>query len=134
MTAKCAKALKLALVASSDKIVIQTFTGKSCRSATKTTLTVNDVEFQFLVVDVGFTIDNASTNLDDIWPNLDTVTKTEVTANFVAGSVNVIIGIDQLYAKVTKNAAIAHGSKGLIILNTIFGTSLGGSNQMKLEA
>ena len=51
----------------------------------------------------------------------------------IHGKIDVVIGIDQLYTKVSSAKTISHPIKGLVLLDSIFGWSLGGSTLKKEE-
>ena len=65
-------------------------------------LSVNNLEgdypevLAFFVVDTHLTIDKPCIYLDDLWPNLDDKLKLQAIENMIDGSVDVIIGLDQL--------------------------------------
>ena len=86
---------------------------------------------EFFVVDAHVTIDKPCIDLDDLWPNLDDKLKLQAIENMIDRQVDVIIGPDPLYRKITDTKSIPHPDRGLALLNTKFGWSLGGSPEKK---
>ena len=86
---------------------------------------------EFFVVDTHVTIDKPCIDLDDLWPNLDDKLKLQAIENMIDRQVDVIIGPDPLYRKITDTKSIPHPDRGLALLNTKFGWSLGGSPEKK---
>ena len=61
------------------------------------------------------------------WPELSEKASKQAQANIVQGSVDIIIGIDQMYKKVASGKAISHPTKELTAIETRFGWSVGGN-------
>ena len=57
----------------------------------------------------------------------------EVTQNLIEGQIDMIIEIDQLYQMVTDSKSTSNPTKGVGLLNTLFGWTLGGTLQNKDE-
>ena len=51
----------------------------------------------------------------------------------VKGRIDIIVGLDQLYGKISNTNTIEHPYKRLALLSTIFGYSLGGSTEEYLD-
>ena len=49
------------------------------------------------------------------------------------GRIDIVVGIDQLYGKISNTNSIIHPHTQMALLSTIFGFSLGGSTQEKDE-
>ena len=52
-------------------------------------------------------------------------------ANIVKGKIDIVIGIDQLYGKISNTKIISHPHKRMALLSVICGHFLGGSTQEK---
>ena len=56
-----------------------------------------------------------------------------VKENIINGRIDVIIGVDQLYGRISYTNTTPHPDRRLAIISTIFGPSLGGSTAKKFE-
>ena len=68
-----------------------------------------------------------------MWPTLDKQLAKEIKNNIVKGRIDIIVGLDQLYGKISNTNTIKHPYKRLALLSTIFGYSLGGSTEEYLD-
>ena len=79
------------------------------------------------VLDSNLVLDSdKNINVGSLWPNLDKQLAKEVKNNIVKGRVDIIVGIDQLYGKISNTNSNRHPYKRIALLSTIFGYSLGG--------
>ena len=66
-----------------------------------------------------------------MWPSPDKKLAKEVKRNFIGGQIDVIIGLDELYGKITDGTIVQHPHRRLILMKTIFGYSLDESSLEK---
>lgn len=135
ITRKSAERLNLQIHSSSHNFNIQTMTGKSKQQSITTTFKLTpQVELNLFVVDTNLYLNKQQLDLKEAWPTLDNDLYRRVTEHIVEGPIDIVIGIDQLYTKVHDGKTINHPSKGLSLLNTCLGWSIGGSVNNKIEA
>ena len=70
-------------------------------------------------------------NQNAVGPSLDKELAKEIERYLTGGQIDVIIGLDELYGKITDSTIIQHPHRRLILMKTIFGFSLGGSSLEK---
>ena len=71
----------------------------------------------------------SSTKIDllKLWPTLDGTLAKEVIENFATGGIDMIIGLDHWYGRVSSTQYILYPDKRLTLMHTNFGYSIGGS-------
>ena len=111
MTTTCAKELGLELDKSDRSLCIKTLTGSTEQSSITTEISTNGTALGLYVVNTEMCLDKPNFNLEKVWPSLSRSLNREVTANIIDCQIDIVIGMVQLYEKVTDNKTIAHPSK-----------------------
>lgn len=134
ITKNCAERLNLKPLTTKNSFNIQTVTGERKQHSTKTKLPITEeIELDLYVIESNLCLDKEHIDLDKIWPTLDEEIKKEVKENMADGAVDIVIGVDQLYRKIDKGNTIRHPIKGLSLIKTCLGWSIGGSVLNKVE-
>ena len=133
ITKSCVKKLGLVPKDSTKILNIKTLTGKKQASSRSVNVKFNNTEVHAYVLDSDLTLEPRKVNLSKIWPTLDIKLAKSVRKNIVDGRIDMVIGVDQLYGKISNTKTIPHPEKGLALLSTIFGYSIGGSMSNKFE-
>ena len=109
--------------------------GKTSQKAVTTKLKLTpQVELDLFVVDVELYLEKQQLNLKKVWPTLNNDLRKRVEQNMAHGSIDIIIGLDQLYTKIHNGRCLSHPTKGISLLSTCLGWSAGGSLNPKLES
>ena len=108
---------------------IQTLAGNSEQNSVVTSkLVISDsISLDIFVIDTNLKLDQQQIEVRKTWPSLDPNLLKQATKNMIHGKIDVVIGIYQLYTKVSSAKTISHPIKGLVLLDNIFGWSPGGS-------
>ena len=126
------KRLNSPTTANGSTLNIQTLAGSTQQSSEIAQIEIaKDVKVDIFVVDTKLKLEPQDLDLKTIWPSLDTKLRKEVDDNMKSGDIDVVIGVDLLYRKISNTKTILHPTKGLVLLNTIFGYSIGGSTLEK---
>ena len=124
---------KLGLSPKNDNqnLKITTINGQSEITSRSVTININDVSIKAFVLESNIHLEPQPIDLKVMWPSLDKELAKEVKRNLTGGHIDVIIGLDELYGKITDGSIIQHPHRRLILMKTIFGYSLGGSSLEK---
>ena len=128
---KSVERLKLKTEDGDTELSFKTMTGQSDHSKQKTIITLKPsgtsaINLELFVIDADVTVTNPVKNVRDLWPNLERDLRQEVERNLVKGHIDILIGLDFLYS-FADGTAIPHPFKGLTLMKTLLGYSMGGS-------
>ena len=94
----------------------------------------DDVTLDAYVLDSNLVLDSKkNVNVGKLWPTLDKKLAKEVKDNIVKGRIDIVVGIDQLYGKISNTNSIRHPHKRMALLSTVFGYSLGGKRKKRKQ-
>ena len=82
-------------------------------------------------MDKNYNLDSQIVDLTKLWPTLDKNLAKEVKENICFGNLDLIIGLDALYGRVSNTNYILHPFYCLALMHTVFGYSIGGSTHLK---
>ena len=124
---------KLGLSPKNDNqnLKITTVNGQSEITSRSVTVNINGASIKAFVLESNINLEPQVIDLKVVWPSLDKELAKEVKRNLTGGQIDVIIGLDELYGKITDGTITQHPHRRLILMKTIFGYSLGGSSLEK---
>ena len=129
-TKRCLERLGLTPTPTNRTLNISTMAGKTSTSSKTVELKFSDeIRLRTFALESNITLDPQKVDLKQLWPTLDKNLAKEVKKNITSGQIDVIIGVDQLYGKVSNTKIIPHPKRRLALMHTIFGYSLGGSTE-----
>ena len=89
------------------------------------------IQLKAFVVDTKIKLDTPELDIPSLWPALEPNVRKEAEHNLLSGGIDIVVGMDQSYQKVSNTTIIKHPNLSLILLNTIWGYSLGGAVEDK---
>ena len=87
----------------------------------------DDIKIKTFALAQDYVINQQKIDLLTLWPTLDETLAKEVKENFATGRIDMIIGLDHLYGKISNTRHILHPDKQLALVHTHFGYSIGRS-------
>ena len=130
-TKSCIQKLGLSPKHDNQTLKRTTLNGQSEIKSKSVTINVKGVNIKAFVLESNLNLEPQVINLNEVWPSLDKQLAKEIKQNVTGGQIDIIIGLDELYGKITNTTIIQHPYRRLILMKTIFGFSLGGSTQEK---
>ena len=109
VTRHCVDKLQLFPTNSSKLLNVKTLTGSKQISSSSVKIPSDDkVTLDAYVLDSNLMLDSKKNiNVAKLWPTLDKKLAKEVKANIVKGKIDIVIGIDQLYGKISNTKIIS---------------------------
>ena len=114
VTKNCIKKLGLSPKTSSKILNVRTLTGKTSNSSSSVEINFdndNNVGIHAYVLNSNLTLAPAKINLTKVWPTLDRKLAKAVKDNITEGKIDIVIGVDQLYGKISNTKTIPHPEK-----------------------
>ena len=87
----------------------------------------DDIKIKTFALPQDYVINQEKIDLLKLWPTLDDTLAKEVKENLATGGIDMIIGLDHLYGKISNTRHILHPEKRLALMHTHFGYSIGGN-------
>ena len=99
---------KLGLTPKCDNqnLKITTVNGQSEITSRSVTVNINDVSIKAFVLESNINLEPQAIDLKVVWPSLDKELAKEVKRNLIGGQIDAIIGLDELYGKITNGTAL----------------------------
>ena len=116
ITKRCVEKLGLVPKDSTKILNIKTLTGKKQASSRSVNVKFNNTEVHAYVIDSDLTLEKRKVNLSKIWPTLETNLAKNIRKNIIDGRIDMVIGVDQIYSKISNTKTIPHPEKGLALL------------------
>ena len=95
------------------------------------TINVKSVNMKAFMLESNLNLEPQAVNLNEVWPSLDKKLAKEIKRNLTGGQIDIMIGLHELYGKITDTTIIQHPYRRLILIKNIFCFSLGGSTLEK---
>ena len=125
---KCYEKLGLRPKEANKVLTVRTMNGhKSSSSKYVEVRLSDDIKIKTFALAQDYVINQQKIDLLKLWPTLDETLAKEVKENLATGGIDMIIGLDHLYGKISNTRHILHPDKRLALMHTHFGYSIGGS-------
>ena len=129
---RCYEKLGLVPKAANRTLHLTTINGHTSSTSKYVEVKFSDeLKIKAFALDKNYNLDSQKVDLTKLWPTLDKNLAKEVKENICSGNLDLIIGLDALYGRVSNTNYILHQERGLALMHTVFGYSIGGTTQLK---
>ena len=125
---RCYEKLGIRLKEANKVLTVRTMNGNNSSSSKYVEVRLSDdIKIKTFALAKDYVINQQKIDLFELWPTLDDTLAKEVKENFATGGVDMTIGLDHLYGKISNTRHILHPDKRLALVHTHSGYSIGGS-------
>ena len=134
VTEKFVNEMNLERSTSRQIITVQTLNGKSTTTSVTASIPImSGLIMEAFIVKSLITLNETKISLKKVWPGLEKNLYIDAKKNMTHEKLDILVGMDNLYTKLSHAKIVSHPTLGLVLKNTAFGWSLIGSLSPKLD-
>ena len=91
----------------------------------------DELKIKAFALDKNYNLESQKVDLTKLCSTLNKHLTKEVKENICSGNLDLIVGLDDLYGRISNTNYILHPQRGLALMHAVFGYSIGGTTQLK---